>query len=100
MKSLSRDPREDQPALVIYSMVGNDVCNEKEDTIRHMTSAKEFYDNVMGTLQYLETTLPPGSHVILVGLIDGAILYKAKYLKSVFIIFKTSGLCPQLFFIF
>ena len=42
-----------------------------------MTSPTEFYENVMGTLQFLETTLPPGSHVILVGLIDGAILYKA-----------------------
>ena len=41
-----------------------------------MTSPTEFYENVMGTLQFLETTLPPGSHVILVGLIDGAILYK------------------------
>ena len=77
MKSLSRNPREDRPALVIYSMVGNDVCNEKEDTIPHMTSPKEFYENVMDTLKFLETTLPPGSHVILVGLIDGAILYKA-----------------------
>ena len=42
-----------------------------------MTSPTEFYENVMGTLQFLETSLPPGSHVILVGLIDGAILYKA-----------------------
>ena len=41
-----------------------------------MTSPTEFYENVMGTLEFLETTLPPGSHVILVGLIDGAILYK------------------------
>ena len=77
MQSLSRNPTEDHPALVIYSMVGNDVCNEQEDTIRHMTSPTEFYENVMGTLEFLETTLPPGSHVILVGLIDGAILYKA-----------------------
>ena len=76
MQSLSRNPTEDHPALVIYSMVGNDVCNEQEDTIRHMTSPTEFYENVMGTLEFLETTLPPGSHVILVGLIDGAILYK------------------------
>lgn len=78
MKSLSRNPREDRPALVIYSMVGNDVCNEKEDTLAHMTSPKEFYENVLKTLDFLEqSALPPGSHVILVGLIDGSILYKA-----------------------
>ena len=29
MQSLSRNPHEDHPALVIYSMVGNDVCNEQ-----------------------------------------------------------------------
>ena len=77
IKSLSRHPRQDKPALVIYSMVGNDVCNEKDNTIDHMTTPKEFYSNVMGALQYLEGNLPPGSHVVLVGLIDGAVLYKA-----------------------
>ena len=58
-------------------MVGNDVCNEKDDTVAHMTSVTEFHDNVVATLEFLEEQLPPGSHVILVGLIDGAILYKA-----------------------
>ena len=77
IKSLSRNAKEDKPALVIYSMVGNDVCNQKHDTIANMTTPKEFYSNVMGALHYLEEALPPGSHVVLVGLIDGALLYKA-----------------------
>ena len=77
MKSIARHPYEDKPALVIYSMVGNDVCNEKDNTLDHMTSTVEFYDNVMETLTFLEATLPPNSHVVLMGLIDGAVLYKA-----------------------
>ena len=31
----------------------------------------------METLRYLETLLPPESHVILMGLIDGSLIYKA-----------------------
>lgn len=77
MKSMSRERFADHPALVFYSMVGNDVCNELHDTIIHMTTPKEFEHNVMETLNYLETTLPADSHVVLVGLIDGAVLYKA-----------------------
>ena len=74
MKSISRIPEKDQPVILIYSMVGNDVCNEKNDTLSHMTTTKEFYDNLMQTLTYLESTLPPNSHVILVGLIGKPIL--------------------------
>jgi acyloxyacyl hydrolase len=77
MKSLGRDKWSDLPALVIYSMVGNDVCNEKMDTVAHMTSPGDFYKNVMKTLRFLEKALPPNSHIVLVGLIDGSILYKA-----------------------
>ena len=43
----------------------------------NMTSKKQFHDNVLETLKFLEQTLPPESHVILVGLIDGSVLYKA-----------------------
>ena len=53
------------------------MCNEKEDTVPNMTSKKQFHDNVIETLKFLEQTLPPESHVILVGLIDGSVLYKA-----------------------
>ena len=37
----------------------------------------QFYNNTMETLSYLDTLLPPESHVILMGLIDGSVLYKA-----------------------
>ena len=58
IKSLSRLQYQDKPAIVIYSMVGNDVCNEKEDTLNHMTTPTEFYQNVLKTLNLLENTLP------------------------------------------
>jgi acyloxyacyl hydrolase len=77
MESLSRHPWEDKPAIVVYSMVGNDVCNGMEDTVAHMTSVEEFHTNVLSTLDFLQGTLPAGSHVILVGLIDGSLIYKA-----------------------
>jgi acyloxyacyl hydrolase len=42
-----------------------------------MTTPQEFYANVVGALQYLDTVLPSGSHVSLVGLVDGRILYES-----------------------
>ena len=76
MKALSRDPQNDVPMLVIYSLVGNDVCNGHPDTIDHMTTVEEMYANVMTTLTYLDTVLPKGSHVITTGLANGSMLYE------------------------
>merc|ERR1719242_1084830 len=42
-----------------------------------MTSPAQMYDNTMTTLTYLEDTLPNNSHVIMVGVADGRILYDA-----------------------
>lgn len=61
--------------MVFYSLIGNDVCNEHADTIEHMTTPEQFYNNTLSTLRFLESKLPPGSHVILIGLIDGSIIY-------------------------
>ena len=79
MKSLARTHSTDHPALVFYSLVGNDVCNEAEDTVRHMTTPEQMYNNTMTALNYLEANLPPNSHVVLIGLIDGSVLYKVRY---------------------
>ena len=74
---MSRRKFKDHPALVFYSLIGNDVCNEHADTEAYMTAPTIFYENTMKTLNYLEKNLPPGSHVVLIGLIDGSILYDA-----------------------
>ena len=69
--SLARNQKTDQPMLLGYSLVGNDVCNGHPDTFDHMTKPDEFYNNVITTMQYLDTVLPKGSHVFLTGLANG-----------------------------
>ncbi|KYO43217.1 acyloxyacyl hydrolase isoform A [Alligator mississippiensis] len=75
MKSLARDHVLDNPAIVIYSVIGNDVCNGRPDTVAYMTTPKQMHSNVMEALQYLDSHLPKGSHVILMGLVDGGFLW-------------------------
>jgi len=64
----------DQPAWVIYALVGNDVCHGQHN-FDVMTTPEEFKKNVLSALDYLNTTLPAGSYVSLVGLVDGRILF-------------------------
>ncbi|XP_076975820.1 acyloxyacyl hydrolase isoform X2 [Tamandua tetradactyla] len=75
IKSLSRNQLLDYPAIVIYAMIGNDVCNGRNDPVPDMTTPEKFYSKVMQTLKYLNSQLPNGSHVILYGLADGAFLW-------------------------
>ncbi|XP_041454087.1 acyloxyacyl hydrolase-like [Lytechinus variegatus] len=71
----NRDQSHDHPAMVIYSLIGNDVCNGHSDTINHMTTTEQMKRNFLSTLKYLDTKLPNGSYVIATGLADGRILY-------------------------
>ncbi|ERE79837.1 acyloxyacyl hydrolase isoform X1 [Cricetulus griseus] len=75
IESLSRNQALDQPAIVIYAMIGNDVCNGKADTVPEMTTPEKMYFSVMQTLKHLNSQLPNGSHVILYGLPDGTFLW-------------------------
>ncbi|XP_074235917.1 acyloxyacyl hydrolase isoform X2 [Saimiri boliviensis] len=75
IESLSRHKMLDHPAIVIFAMIGNDVCNGKRDTVPAMTTPEKFYSNVMQTLKYLNSHLPNGSHVIFYGLPDGTFLW-------------------------
>lgn len=72
--SMARDQKRDQPALVFYSLVGDDVCQGQTD-LSKMTTPEEMHKNVLETLQSLDERLPSGSHVILIGLVDGRFLY-------------------------
>jgi acyloxyacyl hydrolase len=74
-KSLRRNQKEDVPLLVIYSLVGNDVCNGHPDTLNHMTTVEQMRTNVLKGLTYLDTILPKGSHVLTTGLANGSLLY-------------------------
>lgn len=75
IESLSRNPLSDHPAIVMYAMIGNDVCNGRSDPVPRMTTPEQFYAKVMQTLKYLNARLPNGSHVILYGLPDGTFLW-------------------------
>ena len=73
VKTLSRNKTGDHPLTVFYSLVGNDVCSPHKDF--SFTTTEQFYKNVVGTLDYLETVLPANSFVVFVGLAQGGILY-------------------------
>ena len=40
-----------------------------------MTKPDVFYHNIIDSMHYLDTRLPPGSHVLLTGLANGSYLY-------------------------
>mgnify|MGYP001794347493 CR=1 FL=1 len=78
LPSMARHHQFDQPALVFYSLVGNDVCKHQHD-LNHMTTPEEMHVNVLKTLDQLDNRLPQGSHVVLIGLADGRILFDSMH---------------------
>ncbi|CAF1284679.1 unnamed protein product [Rotaria sordida] len=75
-KTLRRNLINDVPLLVIYSLVGNDVCNGHPNTLDDMATVEEMYSNILNGLAYLDTILPKGSHVLTTGLANGNVLYQ------------------------
>jgi len=82
VRSISRDQEFDKPALVLYALIGNDVCNGHPDYWNRMTTPQQFYANVVAALDYLDTKLPKGSHLVFVGLPDGRILYDSMHNRT------------------
>jgi len=78
MYTMSRNKSMDHPAFISLALLGNDVCNSEHDT-EHMTTPEEFYANQLKILQYLDDTVPKGSVVLAIGLIDGRILYETMH---------------------
>lgn len=92
---IKRNQSRDQPAVVVFAMDGNDVCNKFvitivlqihvhlniyfsfKDTVANMTSPREFRKNVLETLRAFDEKLPSSSHVILIGLVDASFIYTA-----------------------
>jgi len=68
----------DQPLLLNYALIGNDVCNGHPG-LGSMTTPDEFYQSVVFALNYLDTILPPGSQVSMYGLVDGRVLWDAMW---------------------
>lgn len=79
LASVARQPEHDHPALVVLSLVGNDVCNGHVDTVAHMTPPDQFRAKALAALAALDAKLPAGSFVLLVGLLDGRVLWEAMH---------------------
>jgi len=73
--SVKRNKTQDHPVLAIFSLIGNDVCNGHEGTSA-MTTPEEFHDYVTDELKSLDEILPENSYVLLVGLVDGSLLWE------------------------
>jgi len=80
IKSIARNTT-DIPVLLIYELIGNDVCNPHPD-LGHMTTVTDFKASILESLQYLDTILPRGSHVVFIGLADGRVLWDNLYNRS------------------
>ncbi|RZF44703.1 hypothetical protein LSTR_LSTR000655 [Laodelphax striatellus] len=65
----------DKPVLLLFELLGNDVCNNMPDTLNNMTTVDEFRFNILSFLKKLDKRLPPRSHVVLFGLVDGSRIY-------------------------
>jgi len=70
-QAFKRDQQNDYPMLVFLELIGNDVCSGGY----HMTNVTNFKQNILTILDYLDTVLPAGSHVVTVGVADGRVLY-------------------------
>lgn len=64
---MAREQKEDQPVMLAYALIGNDVCNGHFGT-SHMTTPQDFYLNVLDSLVFLNSSLPFGSHVTFMGI--------------------------------
>lgn len=76
--SMARDANTDHPALVVLSLIGNDVCNGHEGT-SHMTPPEDYRRSLVAALDALQPKLAPGSFVLLIGLVDGRVLWDAMH---------------------
>jgi acyloxyacyl hydrolase len=71
IKALHRDQKNDHPVLFFLELIGNDVCGSSPSSY---TPVENFRSNIVRLLNWLDTTLPKGSHVVILGLADGDML--------------------------
>lgn len=72
IKALHRSQKDDHPVLFFLELIGNDVCGSNPEGY---TPVDHFRDNILKLLNWLNTTLPKGSHVVIIGLADGDFLF-------------------------
>eukprot|EP00118_Oscarella_pearsei_P007979 m.40143 g.40143 ORF g.40143 m.40143 type:complete len:584 (+) comp32911_c0_seq2:344-2095(+) len=67
----TRNKTHDKPAIVLLAVIGNDVCRSNSK----MTNAEDMRKHTKSVLNQLDKLLPVGSHVVIIGMADGRILY-------------------------
>ncbi|KAG2382113.1 hypothetical protein C9374_005905 [Naegleria lovaniensis] len=60
------------PFIGFLAYIGNDVC---KDTLQEMTTPQQFEERLMKGLTLLDARSPPNSKLLLIGLVDGRILW-------------------------
>lgn len=80
VKALKRNTTTDKPVLLFYALVGNDVCSN-DPVVAHMTTVEQMKDNALKTMETLDKILPSGSHVTILGLADGRVLYDSMHAR-------------------
>lgn len=78
LKALARNNATDYPALVFYSLSGDDVCNSNPEG-QNMTTPEDMKTNALKTMDTLDKILAKGSHVVMLGLADGGVLYDSMH---------------------
>jgi len=81
VETMSRNNKTDHPVLVAWELIGNDVCNGHH-TFDTMTTPAEFKKNVLGALAALDQRVPAGSHVSMIGLADGLVLWDSMHNRT------------------
>lgn len=74
--ALRRNQTIDFPMIMTFELLGNDVCGKGPGDY---TPPDVFEKNVLQYWQWLDTVLPKGSHVLVLGLVDGRILYNSMW---------------------
>jgi acyloxyacyl hydrolase len=72
IKALQREQTADHPMMLFIELIGNDVCGSSVGG----TKPADFKKNIIRLLDWLDTKLPKGSHVVILGLADGDLLYE------------------------
>jgi acyloxyacyl hydrolase len=75
IKALARNVTEDFPLLIFLELIGNDVCGH-EQSFDHMTKPENFRKNIKTLLDNLDQIVPPGSHLVAIGLVNGSKIYE------------------------
>ena len=74
--SLLKSSSHSLPFLAFVAYIGNDVC---QDSLDMMTTPETYRQQLLQGLQELDAIAPPNSKVVLMGLVDGRILWDSLY---------------------